>query len=725
MPLGTNVARLVSLSVVWGAFMLAHLRRRNNRLSSTDSGDSSDRFDTDTEGEVFSVTDGSVSLDPVARPIPQGALNSTWPTDTSLLRRAWSALSGIITSAPELSSPVTPADQAYSDSISLVRNIATNLGLQPTTSESSSRISFIRSTTSELKSLTNDLELLTFYSKFYAFLKAISPRHIGMNLLQSVSQKMEATAIKLLTSDARFSPESLAQFPSDVDLLTCLVLPPTYGSPILPSIPQNDQFRQFSYCQLQFASFLSNFSVLPESVPLLSQECLQRWLTLWSTSQDIRLQLLVTKLKSNLMAHVNRQSLSKNEEMAGIPRQEKPTFYLSETYNPSLPSVEIDEPAILGPDIFKLDLRDSSSPPAAVDVIFVNGMLGSVFHTWRQHDLAGSKSELPASTVSVPSTGERVNCWPRAWLSKEFPQARILGVNANLKPFVWNPMCPADRINRRIDQRAQDILQQLVLAGVGQRPIIWISHSAGGILTKELLRIAATGADNLLACTLPNLPLRPASDPDGLASNASPHSSTPCARQPQKSMPMLYTGLATENRQINFQEGPIPTKSSMPTQNNASDYAASVQSEDTVTTSSPPSVVSSANQISNNTCGIVFLSTPHRGNYSLMFLYHFPMFFALTPEARQLRQNSAPIMSLHSWFTNWASKSGVRILNMVETKDTTINRWYSVRLVPYDSRDHEFSEVVLVNADHASICKPKCPRDEVYVRISDFIREHL
>nr|VZI48599.1 unnamed protein product [Spirometra erinaceieuropaei] len=303
MPLGTNVARLVSFSVVWGAFMLAHLRRRNNRLSSTASGDSLDRFDTDTEDEVFSVTDGSVSLDPVASPIPQGALNSTWPTDTSLLRRAWSALSGIITSAPELSSPVTPADQAYSDSISLVRNIATNLGLQPTTSESSSRISFIRSTTSELKSLTNDLELLTFYSKFYAFLKAISPRHIGMNLLQSVSQKMEATAIKLLTSDARFSPESLAQFPSDGDLLTCLDSPPTYGSPILPSIPQNDEFRQFSYCQLQFASFLSNFSVLPESVPLLSQECLQRWLTLWSTSQDIRLQLLVTKLKSNLMAH--------------------------------------------------------------------------------------------------------------------------------------------------------------------------------------------------------------------------------------------------------------------------------------------------------------------------------------------------------------------------------------------------------------------------------------
>ncbi|VDN23190.1 unnamed protein product [Dibothriocephalus latus] len=188
---------------------------------------------------------------------------------------------------------------------------------------------------------------------------------------------MESTAIKLLTSDARISPESLAEFSSDLNLLMCLDAPPTYGSPVLPSLPQTDQFRQFAYCQLQFASFLSNLSVLPESVPLLSQDAVyqdqselrkgdfqqrskfhpervRRWLKLWSMSQDIRLQLLVVKLQSNLGVHVSRQ----NKKVTEVPSSEKPEFYLPETCNPSLPSVGTDEPAIFGPDIFKLDLRE-------------------------------------------------------------------------------------------------------------------------------------------------------------------------------------------------------------------------------------------------------------------------------------------------------------------------------------------------------------------------------
>lgn len=43
--------------------------------------------------------------------------------------------------------------------------------------------------------------------------------------------------------------------------------------------------------------------------------------------------------------------------------------------------------------------------------------------------------------------------------------------------------------------------------------------------------------------------------------------------------------------------------------------------------------------IAEQTKGIIFLSVPHRGNQSMMFLYHFPMVFALTPEAKQLQQS--------------------------------------------------------------------------------------
>lgn len=47
----------------------------------------------------------------------------------------------------------------------------------------------------------------------------------------------------------------------------------------------------------------------------------------------------------------------------------------------------------------------------------------------------------------------------------------------------------------------------------------------------------------------------------------------------------------------------------------------------------------SKESIAEKTCGIIFISVPHRGNQSMFFLYQFPMCFALTPEAKQL-QNS-------------------------------------------------------------------------------------
>ncbi|VDN26881.1 unnamed protein product [Dibothriocephalus latus] len=129
-------------------------------------------------------------------------------------------------------------------------------------------------------------------------------------------------------------------------------------------------------------------------------------------------------------------------------------------------------------------------------------------------------------------------------------------------------------------------------------------------------------------------PSRPASQPDGLASNTSSQSGPAGSRQLPESMPVMYTDLPTENQQTGAPEDFLPAKSSMATRNNDS-----ADSEDTLSGSSSLPVDRPTDPISSQTRGIIFLSTPHRGNYSLMFLYHFPMFFALTPEARQLRQS--------------------------------------------------------------------------------------
>ncbi len=46
--------------------------------------------------------------------------------------------------------------------------------------------------------------------------------------------------------------------------------------------------------------------------------------------------------------------------------------------------------------------------------------------------------------------------------------------------------------------------------------------------------------------------------------------------------------------------------------------------------------------------------------------------------------DNASILSLHAWFLVWASKRPLQVLNMIEDRETVVNRWYSVRLVQYD-----------------------------------------
>ncbi|VDD79704.1 unnamed protein product [Mesocestoides corti] len=351
----------------------------------------------------------------------------------------------------------------------------------------------------------------------------------------------------------------------------------------------------------------------------------------------------------------------------------------------------------------KQQIDDPNSPPPEIDIIFVNGMLGSVFHTWRQRDI--SKTE---DNENFPGCGDnssfsnlksdsccpgQIGCWPQTWLSKEFPEARILGVNANLRPFIWNPICPAEKIKRRIDQRAHDILQQLLMAGVGRRPIVWVSHSAGGILTKEVLRLSASWLDESSA-------LCSSSKKSG--SNSHFYNDTQSASAFSSSS--VATEISSPGSFNSVESGEINLAEVM------GSHVADME---------PPS------SVARQTKGIIFLSVPHRGNQSMMFLYQFPMIFTLTPEAKQLQQNNESIMNLHDWFLTWISTHPVEVLNMIEDRKTVVNRWYSVRFVQNDPQDTDFSEVVLVDTDHSDICKPKDRQDEVYTRIVAFISRVL
>lgn len=112
--------------------------------------------------------------------------------------------------------------------------------------------------------------------------------------------------------------------------------------------------------------------------------------------------------------------------------------------------------------------------PFKYDIIFVHGLLGTVFRTWRQ----------ASWEVNSP---EYTTCWPRDWMGKDLEHARILGVNYPTFLSEWRIQCP---VKITLESRAEYILDKLMKADVGSRPIIWVCHSMGGLLVKQLLSTA-------------------------------------------------------------------------------------------------------------------------------------------------------------------------------------------------------------------------------------------
>lgn len=103
-------------------------------------------------------------------------------------------------------------------------------------------------------------------------------------------------------------------------------------------------------------------------------------------------------------------------------------------------------------------------PDRTADVIFVHGLDGDALSTWR-------------------AEGKQENFWPR-WLGDDFPDVGVWSLGYAVSSSAWkgNSMPLADR--------ATNTLDQLELDGIGHRPVIFICHSLGGLLVKQMLRHA-------------------------------------------------------------------------------------------------------------------------------------------------------------------------------------------------------------------------------------------
>uniref|UniRef100_A0A3B5KZX2 Protein SERAC1 n=1 Tax=Xiphophorus couchianus TaxID=32473 RepID=A0A3B5KZX2_9TELE len=128
--------------------------------------------------------------------------------------------------------------------------------------------------------------------------------------------------------------------------------------------------------------------------------------------------------------------------------------------------------------------------PSKADVLFIHGILGAAFKTWRQKDRSTLEEEREAE-----SEDDYTECWPKSWLAADCPNLRVLSVEYDSHLSDWMANCPADNQRKSLAYRSRELLNKLKLAGVGERPLVWVAHSMGGLLVKKMLLDAADDPD--------------------------------------------------------------------------------------------------------------------------------------------------------------------------------------------------------------------------------------
>ncbi|XP_012722857.1 protein SERAC1 [Fundulus heteroclitus] len=140
--------------------------------------------------------------------------------------------------------------------------------------------------------------------------------------------------------------------------------------------------------------------------------------------------------------------------------------------------------------IYILHPQTRGNQPIKADVLFVHGILGAAFKTWRQKDRNTLEEEREAE-----SQDDYTECWPKSWLAADCPNLRVLSVEYDSHLSDWMAKCPAENQRKSMAYRSRELLNKLKLAGVGERPVVWVAHSMGGLLVKKMLLDAADDPD--------------------------------------------------------------------------------------------------------------------------------------------------------------------------------------------------------------------------------------
>lgn len=107
------------------------------------------------------------------------------------------------------------------------------------------------------------------------------------------------------------------------------------------------------------------------------------------------------------------------------------------------------------------------------DIVFVHGIRGGAFITWRK--------EKAFSRGNARGNLDHTICWPTSWLAPMFPKARILSAEYAAPATWW------EGESLPLFATVNHLADRLTAAGIGSRPVVFVCHSMGGIVVKEII----------------------------------------------------------------------------------------------------------------------------------------------------------------------------------------------------------------------------------------------
>ncbi|KAM6546996.1 hypothetical protein CsatB_027732 [Cannabis sativa] len=140
--------------------------------------------------------------------------------------------------------------------------------------------------------------------------------------------------------------------------------------------------------------------------------------------------------------------------------------------------------------------RSESVETPLFDVVFIHGLRGGPYKTWRiSEDKSSTKSGLVEKIDQ--EAGKLGTFWPGEWLSADFRQARMFTLKYKTNLTQWSGA------SLPLQEVSSMLLEKLVAAGIGDRPVVFVTHSMGGLVVKQMLYKAKTeNFDNLVNNTI-------------------------------------------------------------------------------------------------------------------------------------------------------------------------------------------------------------------------------